>query len=155
MVIGEKAGDPWITEQGWILEGWYTDSSFSEESRWDFDKETVQSDITLYAKWLAQAKNTLKVSGKTVPAKAAVLKKKSLTLAISKAIRFTNKGQGIRTYAITKGSKKITINKKTGRITLKKGLKKGTYKVRVKVSAAGNDYYKPAVKYATVTVKVK
>ena len=57
-------------------------------------------------------------------------------------------------YVKKKGSKKITINRKTGKVTVKKGLKKGTYKVKVKVRAAGNSNYK-ASGWKTVTFKVK
>ncbi|MBR2547411.1 MAG: hypothetical protein IKF07_04390 [Eubacterium sp.] len=53
-----------------------------------------------------------------------------------------------------KGSRKISINKKTGKITIKKGLKKGTYKVKIKVKAAGNDKYK-ASKWKKVTCKIR
>ena len=49
--------------------------------------------------------------------------------------------------------KKIVVAK-NGKITLKKGLKTGTYKVKVKVKVAGNGNYKAAAKTATVTIKV-
>ena len=68
-------------------------------------------------------------------------------------IKFTSKGQGAKTYVKKSGNKKITIAKKTGKVTVKKGLKKGTYKVKVKVKAAGNANYK-ASKVKTVTFKV-
>ena len=45
------------------------------------------------------------------------------------------------------------INKKTGKVTIKKGLKKGSYKVKVKITAAGNQIYKKATK--TVVFKIK
>ena len=51
--------------------------------------------------------------------------------------------------------KKIKVNKKTGKLTLKKGLKKGTYKVKVKVKAAGNSNYKAKTKTVTVKIVVK
>ena len=51
--------------------------------------------------------------------------------------------------------KKIVINSKTGNITVKKGLKKGTYKVKVKVTAAGNTDYKKVTKTVTFKIKVK
>lgn len=55
-----------------------------------------------------------------------------------------------------KYGKKIVVNKKNGKITLKKGLKKGTYKVRIKAQAAGDaTYEKSSVKNVTVTIKVK
>ena len=68
----------------------------------------------------------------------------------------TGKGQGRLTYKKASGSKKITVNKKTGKITAKKGLKKDTYKVKIKVKAAGNSNYKAsAVKTTTVKIQVK
>jgi hypothetical protein len=39
-------------------------------------------------------------------------------------------------------------------VTVKKGLKKGTYKVRVKVRAAGNSNYKASA-WKTVTFRIK
>lgn len=51
---------------------------------------------------------------------------------------------------------KITVNKKNGAITYKKGsYKKGTYKVKLKVTAAGNSSYKSKTIVKTVKIKVK
>ena len=64
----------------------------------------------------------------------------------------------------TKGGKvtvakslKVTDTKKKAvtKVTVKKGLKKGTYKVKVSVKAAGNDKYNPITKKVTFTIKVK
>ena len=44
--------------------------------------------------------------------------------------------------------------KKTGKVTIKKGLKKGTYKVKVKIKANGNANYKASA-FKTVTFKIK
>ena len=46
------------------------------------------------------------------------------------------------------------MNAKTGKVTVKKRLKKGTYKVIVKVKAAGNANYKASA-WKTVTFKVQ
>ena len=51
--------------------------------------------------------------------------------------------------------KYFKINKTTGKVTVKKGLKKGTYKIKVKVSAAGDNNYKSGNKTVTLTIKVK
>ena len=59
------------------------------------------------------------------------------------------------TYSKLSGNKKVSIKKKTGNITIKKGLKKGTYKIRVKVKAAGNSLYKSASKTAALKIRVK
>lgn len=104
----------------------------------------------------AKYANPLKIKAKTATVKYSKLKKKNQTLAVTKVIKFTKKGQGTISYAKASGNKKITINKKTGKVTVKKGLKKGTYKVKVKVKAAGNKNYKAsAVKAVTFKVKVK
>lgn len=34
---------------GYVLEGWYTDSQFA--NKWEFDRDTVQDNLILYAKW--------------------------------------------------------------------------------------------------------
>ena len=96
--------------------------------------------------------NTLDVKGKSVTLKYKKLKK-TQRLKVAKVIKFNNKGQGTLTYTKVSGNKKITINQKTGKVTVKKGLKKGTYKVKVKVEAAGNDTYL-ASSGETVTFKV-
>ncbi len=59
------------------------------------------------------------------------------------------------TYSKTSGNKKISINKKTGELVLKKGLGKGTYKIKIKVSASGDKNYLKGSKTVNVRVKVK
>ena len=98
--------------------------------------------------------NTMTAKGKTVKLKYKTLKKKTLKIAKTKAFTI-KKPQGTVTFKKLKGNKKITVNKKTGKITVKKGLKKGTYKVKVSVTAAGNKTYKKVTKKVTVTIKVK
>ena len=105
-----------------------------------------------------KAANTLKIKAKTATVKGSTkgkkgTLKKTKKLAVTKVIKFTSKGQGAKTYVKKSGNKKITIAKKTGKVTVKQGLKKGTYKVKVKVKAAGNANYK-ASKWKTVTFKI-
>ena len=104
---------------------------------------------------ITKAANPLKIKAKTATVKYTKVKKKTQKLSVSKVIRFTNKGQGVKTYAKLSGNKKITINKTTGKVTVKKGLKKGTYKVKVKVKAKGNANYKAGAKTAVFKVQVK
>jgi len=93
---------------------------------------------------------TIKVSGKaskTVKIKASKLKKKQFTFNISA------KAKGKISYKITKGSKKyITVSKK-GKVTIKKGCKKGTYKIKVTAAATSNGKYKLATKIITVKIQ--
>ena len=58
------------------------------------------------------------------------------------------------TFKKVSGSKNLSISK-AGKITVKKGTKKGTYKIKVAVTAAGNDNYKDGTKNVTMKVAVK
>ena len=51
-------------------------------------------------------------------------------------------------------TKQFKINAKTGNVTVKKDLKKGTYNVKVKVKAAGSANYK-ASSWKSVTFKIR
>lgn len=49
--FGEKIPRPEEPErEGYELEGWYTDIHLTEE--WDFDEDTVEGNMSLYAKWV-------------------------------------------------------------------------------------------------------
>ena len=95
----------------------------------------------------------MKVKAKTVTVKAKAVKKKAQKIAVKRALTVT-KQVGKVTYKKAGGNKKITVAS-TGKITVKKGLKKGTYKVRIKVTAKGNGTYKAGSKTVTVKVRVK
>ena len=88
-------------------------------------------------------KKTLKVKN---------LKKKA---ASYKAVKVSgNKGK-VSYSAKATGKSKKALKFKNGKITVKKGTKKGTYKMTVTVKAAATDEYKAASKKVTVSVKVK
>ncbi|MBQ3904871.1 MAG: leucine-rich repeat domain-containing protein [Eubacterium sp.] len=97
--------------------------------------------------------NTLYAKGKTVKVKKGTVKKKSVKIKRAKAITVKN-AVGALSFKKAKGNKKIMVAK-NGKITVKKGLKKGTYKIKIKVTAAGSDEYKAAVKTVTVIIRVK
>ena len=108
---------------------------------------------------IVKGKNTIKAKGKKVKIKAKKLKKKKYVIKKKKAYKIS-KAKGKVTYKLgkvkkAKFKKYFKVNKKNGNITVKKKLKKGTYKVTVKVTAAGNKYYKKATKKVTVKVVVK
>ena len=98
----------------------------------------------------AAQKMTAKASTKKV--KYAKVKKSKQT--VSGAIK-VKKPVGKVTYAKAGGSAKLSINKKTGKITVKKGTKKGTYKIKVKVKASGSRNYKAKTVKVTVKITVK
>ena len=114
--------------------------------------------LTGAAMHFAKSDNTLSVKGKTATVKYKKLRKKKQTLTAGKVISFTNRGQGTLTYVKVSGNKKISINSKTGAVTIKKkGLKKKkTYTVKVRVMAAGDSNYNASTwNYVTFKIKVK
>ena len=50
-VLDPLTGGNVLTKNGYTFAGWYSDSNFAENSKWDFDKSTVQDNTTLYARW--------------------------------------------------------------------------------------------------------
>ncbi len=54
-----------------------------------------------------------------------------------------------------KYKKYFSVNKKTGKIKVKKGLKKGTYKLKIAVTASGNNSYKSKTDKVTVKIQVR
>ena len=105
-------------------------------------------------RFLQYAANTLAVTGKTATVKAAKVKKKAQKISGSKLYKFTDNGVGKHVFAKTSGNKKITVAS-NGAITVKKGLKKGTYAVKVKVIATGDQTTGSIEQIITVKVKVK
>ncbi|MCQ2550975.1 MAG: hypothetical protein MJ146_02120 [Clostridia bacterium] len=109
-------------------------------------KETTLSDVTI-AKLISKSQ---KITTKKISTyKASNLKKKAKTFSLGA------KAKGKLTYKVTVGkSKNITVSK-AGKVTLKKGCKKGAYKVKISAASlkSGKYYYKATSK--TVTIKVK
>lgn len=96
---------------------------------------------------IAKAGNKVTVKNYKKSYKASSLKKKATTFTLK------TKGVGTKTFKASvpsKLKKYISVNKK-GKVTLKKGAKKGTYKIVVK--CAGSKNYKSGSK--TITIKVK
>ena len=95
--------------------------------------------------------NTISVKAAAKTVKFKTVKKKAVTVS---AITVKN-AKGTVAYKKASGSAKVTVNKKNGKLTVKKGTKKGTYTVKVKVTAKGNTAYKAKSKTVTVKIKVK
>ena len=96
-------------------------------------------------------KQTIKVTGTSKTIKYNTVKKKTQTFKV------TATAEGTVSFKKSSGNSKITVSK-AGKVTVKKGIKKGTYKVKVKVSATGTyryPTYAAASTNKTVTVKVK
>ena len=97
--------------------------------------------------------NTLKVKTSAKTVKYSALKKSSKVVS---AIKIEKKN-GIVTYEkVDSGSSsKLSVDNTTGKITVKKKTKKGTYKIKVKVTASGDKSHRTSSKTVTVTIKVK
>ena len=109
-----------------------------------------------------KARASFKIAKAANPAKVTVKQK---TVAFSK---LKNKAQSVSpvsvlgaagkvSYAkVSKGSSpKLSVNASTGKVTVNAKTKKGTYKVRVQVTVAGNGNYEPLSKTVLAKVKVQ
>ena len=101
--------------------------------------------------------NTLTAKGKTVKVRYSKLKKNNQTIKRASAITLS-KAKGTVKYTLTgvtkaKFKKYFKVNGTNGKIIVRKGLKKGIYKLKVKVTATGTSDFNSASR--TVTVKVK
>lgn len=100
---------------------------------------------------ISQGSQALKVSTVKKTVKYKTVKKKAVNMS-----KVAVKGAKTKyTYKKVSGSKKLTISKSTGKIKVKKGTKKGTYKIKVKVTAQKSANYRAAVKTTTIKVRVK
>ena len=132
-------------------------------------KVTIKAAGTAKITIAAKATSSYKAATKTLTVKVAkaapVLKTKITSKNVSysalrkKAQVFTLgasvSSKGTLIYAKTAGSSAFTVNKTNGKITVKKGLKKGTYKIKVKISAKATANYNAGTKTVLVTVRVK
>lgn len=114
----------------------------------------TDEDISKLKANLSRKANTLKVKGKRVIIKRSRLRKGNMNIKRKKVLS-VSKAQGTVTYKKISGNKKIKVNKKTGALKINKKLRRGNYKVKVQVKAAGNDYYEPAKKTVTIKIRVK
>ena len=94
-----------------------------------------------------------------IPGKKSLVVLASRVKKKAQTVKFISKSssKGKITYSGKAADKKSrkALKFKNGKITVKKGTKKGTYKMTVTVKAAATDDYKAASKKVTVSVKVK
>ena len=131
-------------------------------------KVTIKAAGTVKITITAKATSTYKAATKVVTVKAAkaapsiktkvgsktftyaTVKKKAQVFTLGTSVN----SKGKLTYKKLSGTSAIAVSS-TGKFTVKKGLKKGTYKVKVKISAAAKGNYNAGSKTVTITVKVK
>ncbi len=151
--------------------GWYTEPEGGKR----VTEDTVfKEDMTVYAHWGEEPEpepepepdpatkkkaNPAVFRGKTVKASAKKLKKKAVIIKRKAAIYIAKKKGTVTFTKVSvnkkKYAKKFLINKKTGKITLKKGIKKGLYKFRIRIRDTGNKIFRAKSKVITVTIKVR
>ena len=107
--------------------------------------KTAKKQITV-----AQKDNPIKASPKAKTLKVKDNKKVVFTKA--KAFVITG-AKGTVVFKKTKGNKKISITS-AGKVIVDKGIKKGSYKVNVSVTAKGNKVYKAATKKVTLNISI-
>ena len=102
---------------------------------------------------IGKAANTAQLKAKIKVVKASKVKKKKVAV---KSFTVVKAKGAVSYFKVAKGSsKKLSVNKKTGKITVKKGTKPGVYKIKVKVKVAGTKNYKAVSKIAIVKIRVK
>ena len=84
---------------------------------------------------------------KTVVKKASALKKKKIVYKLKA------KAKGTLTYEVTKGSSKYISVSKNGIVTLRKGCKKGIYKITITAAETANGEFRQATKIITFKIK--
>ncbi|MBQ6635239.1 MAG: hypothetical protein IJH81_02575 [Lachnospiraceae bacterium] len=100
---------------------------------------------------VAKAAPVIKI--KTASKSFTVAAVKKAAQSFSPGITVNSKGK--LSYKKSSGAASITVNASTGKITVKKGTKKGTYKIKIAATAAARGNYKKGTKTFTVTVTVK
>ncbi len=100
-----------------------------------------------------KAENPMTISARTL--KVSYKKVRYGTQYFDRALAMSLSGsRGKLTYSKVTKNDKIGVYFKTGKFVAKKGIKKGTYKIKVKVTAAGGTNYKSKTEYVNVIVKV-
>ena len=131
-------------------------------------KVTIKAAGTVKITITAKATSTYKSATKVVTVKAAkaapsiktkvgsktftyaAVKKKAQAFTLGTSVN----SKGKLSYKKLSGSSAIAVSS-TGRFTVKKGLKKGTYRVKVRIAAAAKGNYSAGSRTVTITVKVK
>ena len=160
-----RSSDPEVVDvdPNGVLHGLKTGSATITAESVTEDKETGE-EIKLFAKCkvYVTGPNTMKAKGRAVKIKYSKVKKKTRKIKRAKAITI-KKAVGKVTYRrikitakkklLKQAKKKIRVAK-NGKIILRKGLKKGVYKLTVRVRAAGDKAFRPLSKKVKIKIKV-
>ena len=104
---------------------------------------------------IKKAKNPIKVKPTKKTFKASELKNKNKTVSIKATVKEKAKLTFKLSSVTKKGKKYIKFNKKNGKITIKKGIKKGKYVVKYMVTTKGTKNYKNTTVTKKITITIK
>lgn len=106
---------------------------------------------------IVKAKNPLsaKVKKGRVRVSVSALRAKARTIANNIKVRGAQGRVRYRNVSRNKVARHFKVNGRTGRVTIPKRTKAGTYQVRVRVSAAGNGSYRAASRVRTFKVVIR
>ncbi len=154
----------------WDLGDYTVTVSFNKDRKFNESYYLNNQDGTLHftitakqkkANTLQVSRRTIKVSLKKLKKYGTVVRKNAVTVSKNKGTvkyqlkKITVKNKKNKFVKSAKYARKISINKKSGKVTIKKDLRNGIYKITVKVSAAGNADYKSKTKEVTFKMIVK
>lgn len=114
------------------------------------EDDTHQKTTVAISVMVKKAKASIKAKKTSMSYKAKKLKKKAQSFLIKASCT-----SGAKVSCTKKSGHKYLKVSKTGKVTVKKGAKKGSYSIKVLIKAAANDKYEAAKKQVTVKVKVK
>ena len=100
---------------------------------------------------IVKANQPLKVTATTKTVKASAVKRKAQVVSPI----YVSGNKGTKSYKKVSGSSKLSISSSTGKVTVKKKTRKGTYSIKVTVYSAATSNYNSASKTVTVKVVVK
>lgn len=100
---------------------------------------------------IAKAANPLVVKTRAMSASASMLKHKAVVVK-PLVVKYA---KDKISYKKVSGSKVLSVSAKTGKVTIRKGTKKGVYVIKVKVRSSGGTNYKAIAKTVKAKVVVK
>jgi hypothetical protein len=100
-------------------------------------------------------KGANKLSASRVAAKYQASASKATVVFGSKVFKVSNPAKGAISYSKKSGPAKVSIDARTGKVTVAKGLRPGTYRATFTVRSAATEYYGAASKDVSVAFVVK